>query len=62
MTKSWLDFLKTVLPAAVTMVGALFDKHEGNAELAVRDIEDRTQEIQEMWARHEDALAAKHKE
>ncbi len=60
MDKSWIDFLKTVLPAAIQMVGALFKKHDGDAELAVRDIQDRTDEIEKMWSGHREALDAKH--
>ena len=52
--------MKTVLPAAVQMVGALFKKHDGDAELAVRDIQDRTDEIEKMWSGHREALDAKH--
>ncbi len=62
MDKSWIDFFKTVLPAAIQMVGALFKKHDGDAELAVRDIQDRTEEIQQMWSKQRDALDAKHSE
>ncbi len=62
MDKSWIDFLKAVLPAAVQMVGALFTKHDGDAELAVRDIQDRTEEIEKMWAKHRAGLDAKHSE
>lgn len=58
----FLRFLKEILPSLVDLAETLFDKHDGDVELAQRDIKDLRPKIADAQAERDRELEAKHRD
>jgi hypothetical protein len=59
---TFLKFFEAIGPSLIKLVISLFQLHKGNADTAIRDLEDRTAEINRQRAEVDAALAAKHRD
>jgi hypothetical protein len=56
------EFLVAIAPALMRFAGTLFDAYQDDAEGAIREIQDRTDDIKRRRAAIDQALADKYKD